>query len=482
VRALALAGALASLVVALFIARPPSTPGVAMRDFESYYAAGATWDADEDPYGRAIWQTERSIPGVVASRNEVLPFVGSPFALPLWGALARLDYGHACLVWGIVLALCALTIVLGALWLAGGSLRGPEATAVLALGVGFGPLTSGLALGQTAIVACAGLVLVTIALRAREPLRAWLAAIAAALQPNLALALVTLFDRRSRWMLFGSAVLAVGIVSTLALGGIAPVCHYATLLSAHADAERFLAIQVTPAAAFRALGLLPALAMAAGLLIALLVALRTLSVVRALGDDQAARLAVGCAALPLVNPFAHEHDLTVALIASVIALRRLRGRLWVVAAAATLLVAVDWLALAQRPTALAQRIALALAASLAIVALRPEPVRRVHFFFGASALGVAVLGLYAAHDPLPIWPDALSSLHPAGMLSISALWALEQQRSGIAALHPLWGALRLISLCGCAVLWQACAAGLGALPDTNRPAPTRSQATAALWA
>ena len=55
-----------------------------MRDFESYWAAGSAWSAGDDPYSRQIWRAERLVPGVNANREELLPFVGPPFGLPLW--------------------------------------------------------------------------------------------------------------------------------------------------------------------------------------------------------------------------------------------------------------------------------------------------------------------------------------------------------------------------------------------------------------
>lgn len=61
-----------------------------MRDFEAFYAAGVAANHGADPYGRAIWDAEKTIPGVDLSHNETLPFVGPPAGLPLWRALARL--------------------------------------------------------------------------------------------------------------------------------------------------------------------------------------------------------------------------------------------------------------------------------------------------------------------------------------------------------------------------------------------------------
>ena len=96
--------ALALAVLAATAFRPPPTIGPFARDFEAYYAAGATWNAGGDPWSRDIWQTERTIPGVDATRDELLPFAGPAASLPLWSVLARLPFDAARVVWLILLA------------------------------------------------------------------------------------------------------------------------------------------------------------------------------------------------------------------------------------------------------------------------------------------------------------------------------------------------------------------------------------------
>jgi hypothetical protein len=150
-----------------FLLHPAPTPGPSLRDFESYYAAGSTWRYHGDPYSRQVWRTERTIPGVVAAREELLPFVGPPFALPLWDALARLPWQTATALWGSVMALGLAAVALGSLRLAGGRIDALDSVAVLVLAAGFGPLTSGVALGQAAIVSCAAIVLTPLLLGPR---------------------------------------------------------------------------------------------------------------------------------------------------------------------------------------------------------------------------------------------------------------------------------------------------------------------------
>src|SRR6202011_4122617 len=136
-RRLGLAGALIAIALAFTLFRPPPTQGPFARDFEAYYAAGATWNAGGDPWSRAVWTTERGIAGVDTSRDEMLPYVGPAAALPLFGALARLPFSAAVVVWTASLVAAFAALVLAALALA--PARGTTAifaAALLAIGSG----------------------------------------------------------------------------------------------------------------------------------------------------------------------------------------------------------------------------------------------------------------------------------------------------------------------------------------------------------
>jgi hypothetical protein len=477
-RHVALAGAVVAILVAFFVVRPQSTPGPVMRDFESYWAAGSAWAAGDDPYSRQIWRAERLVPGVDASREELLPFVGPPFGLPLWAQLARLDYARAALIWSVVLAVAFLILTLGSLRLAsddassesiigeritdrrsirngGEGIDGFDRLAVLVLAAGFGPLTSGLALGQVAVVACAGTIVALGALRGRNALGAAAGALVAALQPNIALALGARFgDRRATIALALAAFVAL-VGSYFAAGGGAGLLRYVMMLREHAQAERFLAIQTTPAAIARAFGASPQLAGGIGLGLTALVLLWLAVQLTTRGYGALERFAIASAALPLAWPFAHEHDFALLFFPAVFALRRSGGVLALVAATVgTLLVAVNWLGLAQRPEARIQTIALTAAAAFAIVILTrrlPWPALGL----GACAIAaIVILGSLAATHPLPIWPDALpANFRVDHAASVTAVWAAEQHASGIDGVDPLSGALRALSLLGCLLLW-----------------------------
>jgi len=453
-RRVALAAALAALVIAFFPLRPKPTAGPVFRDFESYYAAGVTWRYHGDPYGRDVWRTERTIPQVDAARDELLPFVGPPFGLPLWNAFGNCPWPVATALWGTILGLSLGAIAFGSLRLARVPSDALDALAVLVVAAGFGPLTSGVALGQAAVVSCAAIVVVPFLLGPRRVFGASAALLAAALQPNLAVALVARLGGIRMWIaaLFAATVALGG--SLIATGGPAGCAHYLETLRAHAAAERFLAIQTTPAAVARALGASAALAGTVAIVLALAavagVAWQCASR-RYAADD---RLALACAALPLILPFAHEHDFTIVFFPALVAVRRARGVAWVVAAFAFLAVGTDWLGLAQRATGAYETAALTLAAALGTAVLARDRLRPYHLLPALAALAVLAVASVAAGHPLPTWPDALAAgFHERFDVPAAVVWHDEQIQSGIGALVPLWGALRLVSLAGCALVW-----------------------------
>jgi len=331
------------------------------------------------------------------------------------------------------------------------------------LAAGFGPLTSGFALGQVAVVACAGTIVALAALRARNALGAAAGALLAALQPNVAIALGARFgDRRATIALVLAAFVSL-VGSFFAVGGGAGLLRHLTMLREHARAEQFLAIQTTPAAIARAFGASPQFAAGIGFGLAALVLLWLFVQLTVHGHEPLKRFAITSAALPLAWPFAHEHDFTLLFFPAIFALRRSDGTLKLVAILATLLVAVDWLGLAQRPDGLRQTIALTAAAALALVVLaRGLPWSKLVIGMLAVAAVIYLGGIAAAH-PLPIWPDALpANFHVDHAASVTAVWAAEQHASGIDRLDAFWGTLRAFSLGGCALLWFASSRTRGA--------------------
>ncbi|GAC1444488.1 MAG: hypothetical protein NVSMB59_11180 [Vulcanimicrobiaceae bacterium] len=470
-----LAAATVAFLVALLVAPHEKTQGPPLRDFEAYYAAGETWQVGGDPYSRDIWRGERNVPGVVAARDELLPFVGPPFGLPLWSVLARLPFGVASIAWGAVLGLAFTTVTIGSLILARGRLRWPAVAATLLLAAAFAPLTSAVALGQVALVSCAAIVALPFALRPRGTFGAIVAAFVAGLQPNLAIVLaVRVGDARARIAYVCAALVAI-LGSTLAAstGGLA---RYAAIIRDHGAAERFIAIQTTPGAVAYALGASPAVASAFALALAVVVVAVVGWQSRSPRYAPVERLFLACAAVSLVLPFAHEHDFAIAFAPALVLVTRARGTAWSCAACATLALGIDWLGLAQRPNDLVATLSLAFAGACALVALAPERLSPRHALPFALVAVVAVVAPLAATHRLPVWPDALpANFHVAAKLPAAVVWQAEQAASGIATREPMWGWLRTIPLVAAAALWATASYAFAAAAE---PATQRASARA----
>ncbi len=448
-----LAIAFASIAVAVLAERPRPTPGPFLRDFEAYWSAGSAWNAQADPYGGAIWKKERRVAGVDAGRDEILPFVGPPAALLVWALFARLPYATAAFLWSALLGISLLLLVASALRGGREAIASFRGLAGLALAVAFGPITSDLALGQVALPAFAGATLVVLA--AVPSLRsATAAACLAFVQPNLSLGLFSQLGRNR-----ATSALALGAVVTYALGALAggwtwPL-EYARVVAAHGAAEQFAAIQLSPAAIAFGFGATPLAARSTAMMVTLL-AIAAAMLIGFRVRDHFACFAAFSALAPFATGFFHEHDLVVAYPAAVWCALRTRARLRIVALCGTLLVCVDWLGLAQRPTGIAQSALLALAALCAFTALAHESELRGELIAGfiLAALFAAAAWL-AVHNPAPVWPDALGAFHAPAGASIATVWAAELRASGLLAAIPAWALLRSLSLLGCALLAYA---------------------------
>ena len=453
------------MLVAVTAVRPPPAHGPFGRDFEAYYAAGATRNAGGDPWSRDVWRVESTIGGVDRG-EELLPFVGPAFVLPLFAALARLPFGAAERVWSGMLAAALGALVLASLAL----VRERRVVALLAAFVfciASGTGTSALALAQAALLAAAGMACALVALDRRRAVAAVPAIVIAAVQPNVALALVARLRDRTALIATACALACVTAI-TLAGGGVRSLLAYVQRLGAHGDAERFIAIQYTPTAIAHAWGATAPTASALGAAVAIVAVLAAIvAIVRArLGALDGTLLAI--AALPLAVPFFHEHDFVVELIPLLVVAVRARGTVRALAGAAAALVGVDWFGLAQRPPAAAQILALGAASMLAFVALgRSARLSR------ADAVPLALLAVTAcialplarAHHA-PTWPDALPPTYRApANVPASSVWADEQHVAGLDGADPVWGALRAIPLAGCVVLAAAVVAGARRRPE-----------------
>lgn len=441
--------ALALLVVGFFIVRPNGVSGPAMRDFEAFYAAGATANAGADPYGRAIWQAERAIPGVDTTHDETLPFVGPPAVLPLWRALALLPFSTAGRIWGAMLACAMLVFVFGTLVLIGAP---EEVTIVLGAAIfagAFGALVSDVALGQLALFSAAAIIATLLLLRSRSWLVASLTSAVAAFQPNLCIVLIPRATDLRALVAFALGAI-VFLVMMLHAGGLGAVERYVHLLAIHGEAEKRTVIQITPpgvALGFGAAEATVAFVRYASALVALV--LGVLAIRRI--PEPVARVGIAVCVLPFVVPFFHEHDFILLLLPALYCAIHARGTTLAFSALASTMCGVDWLGLGQRPNAEVQSVVLSIACALGFALL--AHMRREALAGLVVPLVVIVVSLVARTHPVPIWPDALPpSWHGPVDANVSTLWGLEQRAAGLETQDPVWAFLRLVALVSDALL------------------------------
>ncbi len=434
-----------AIIAAIFIAiallgfHPPGEPGVTLRDFEAYYAAGATWLAHGDPYSLSIWNVEAHIPGVVASRHEVLPFVGAPATLPLWSLFARLPYHVATVLWTILL-FCALVTVFIAtgrlLYLSYG-----HAVLTVVLALAFVPITSDFGLGQAALAAYGFAVFAL----TTPPSLATVAVALSVLQPNVAFGLVAMFEsQRATLALIGGAIV-IYVVGALADGTQWPVTYLRTL-AAHAQAERFAAIQYTPTAVLYGFGIPPSVAQVVGTAVAVVIfVVGVFGAIRA--DTLAHRFAILCCAVPFVAGFFHEHDFVVLFVPVILALSHARNT--TVTVVATFLVGINWLDFAQQPQALPQDVILAAALLIAAIGFQPQ---RNYVVAGLVLAAITILGAWIGNThPLSIWPNDMHGV--ARGATIAQVWKNEQLQTGLLRPDAAAAALRSFALLGSALLF-----------------------------
>jgi hypothetical protein len=438
------------ILVAIVAVRPRPTPGPLLRDFEAYWSAGAAWNARADPYGRAVWEAERGVPGVDARRDEILPFVNPPWTLAAWTLFARLPYDAAARVWAAILVASLGALGVAVLYATHVPVRPAAFLAAVGLAIGFGPITSGIALGQLALPAFLGAVLVVVAAARSLPV-ATAAACAAFAQPNVALGLIAQLGRRRV-----AVALLLGAAAAYAFGaafaGTAWPISYARAVFTHGAAERFSAIQFTPASIAHGLGAVDVTAQLMGAGIAALSVIGAVLLARRV-NDPFERFAGCCALVPFVAGFFHEHDFVVAYPAALCCAIRARGTIRAVSLAGTLLVAVDWLGLSQRPSGILQSALLAAAAVAAFAALGNEMHlrRSIAVLLSFTTLFAAAAWLGAEH-PAPVWPDALGAFRASAGESLAAVWAQEQVKAGLLGIAPAWSVLRSLPLLGSAIL------------------------------
>ncbi|HXP93223.1 MAG TPA: glycosyltransferase family 87 protein [Candidatus Binatia bacterium] len=467
------AGALGLGLVIFFAAvfllfRPYSVPGPMMRDFEAYYAAGATWAAGGDPYSTQIWTVEKTIPGVDAARTEVLPFLGPPISLPFWAILARFPFEIAAKLWGAILGVAVLVIFLGSFTLAGRKIRWSDAPIIVALAAAFSPLSYGFSLGQSALVAIAMVIAALWLLRdGRWPWSALASFGALVLKPNVSFALLGLLRSRRGFVSLAAACGAFVVTNLIVAGGPDEIGRYARALRGHTSAERFSFLQITPASILFGFGI-PAPAAAALGVVCALIAVAVLAIVvyrtRARELESAA---LACAVLPLVSPFLHVHDLIVVFLPAMLCLHRARGWAWVAGAIGTVIVATDWVAMTQGKIGGVYDFLVALIVGLEIVALAPAVPLRLRLAPFVVALCILPIWAAAPSQAVGLWPDGLPRGFTVSLNQpVSAVWEAEQVAAGLERVDPFAAFVRSLSLAGSVLVWGSLAATLAGYPRT----------------
>jgi hypothetical protein len=357
-------------------------------------------------------------------------------------------------VWTVLLLASACALAVAALALARAR-RTAALLGALLLGIASGPETSAIALGQVALIAAAAIACALLAFERRALAAGTVATLVAALQPNLAVALIARMRDRSAIAATSLAALAFVALTLVAGGGLPGIRAYLHRLAEHGAAERFVAIQHTPAAIAWAFGASADLALIAGTVCAVAAVAITIAATVAAKLDPLDGTLLALAALPFAVPFFHEHDFVVELLPLTVLAVRGRGTAPVLTALATALICVNWLNLAQRPEAAAQTVVLGLAAACGYVLLGPgRRATRADLvpFAAVIALACVAIPLGRAH-PAPVWPDGLPPGYRApANADASAVWADEQRVAGLETPQPVWGALRALPLAGCVLL------------------------------
>jgi len=447
-----LALAVAAYLAAICCVRPQATAGAPSRDFEAYYAAGATWARGGDPYSRDIWPIERTLPGVDARRAEVLPFVNPPPLLPALALYARLPFAAATIAWDATLAI-ALLLLIGALLVVARRARDAWAWAsALLLALSFGPISSDLALGQFALIAVAAIAVASAASFRGRLTSAAVATTIAALQPTLAP--VLLAWSRTRRAVFAQILAAIALLAAWAFvaraGNVPSPLGYARLLRAHGAAEGLSLVQFAPAAVAHGLGASVVPAAVIGWIVMLLALAAACAIAWIRRDDPIAVLCGWCALAPLALPFFHEHDFALLLVPGLLLLaRRPAGPIAMWTLGAVLLVGVDWLGIAMRLDGIEQSLLLLVALAAAIVAFAELAPTRVLLALLPIAACVIIL---ANLPPLPVWPDDAGAFSIPPDAAIAAVWHAEQLASGMFATQPAASLFRLLPLAGAGIL------------------------------
>jgi len=453
--ALALA-AVALAAVALVAMRGPASANVLHdpEDLRAFYCAGKAVAAHADPY-RA--EPLRACEVRAARAAGLTPYERLAVPAPLPGyalaPLAILSFAplDATEVLYVVLVAAALALTVAVASKLGG-FPWPAVAAAFVIGDGLNSVANGQLLPFVVLGLCAA----GLALRGRHTALAALCAMAAAIEPHVALpALIALFIGvpAARWMLVaGLAVLAVIAVAALGLG--ANVEYVARVLPAHAHSELWANSQFSLSTLLARSGANATLASALGeLSYAVTCALGIIAGLRFARRFDAPELIV---LLPpafalLGGPFVHLTQMAVAIPALLVLMRRLPESRPALAVAIVLL-ALPWQDLAENdvPAVVAVCVAVTFAIGRWIWG---APLRTIGVaVFAFAALGASEVALRnALARPAIDATAAIAAADRTGVLA-EATWTAfnatddTDQRLYLGSHAPTWAGLTIFAI------------------------------------
>jgi hypothetical protein len=436
-----------------------SSMGLPISDFSAYWAAGQLWLQGGDPYGVGIWNVEQTLPGFNPSHIELLPFVGPPLSLPLWGALGKIPYTGAALAWGVLLVGCVAVLIILPARLAARRIRRSDAVSLLLLAVSSGPFITGVSSGQAALPAVAAVVVaVYSASRRRWIPVAFATIVAGLLKPNDALVLMSTLREAMAFFVVASSAIVSGLANVAIVHGIHPLIAYIGVVRSQDAAERTFAFQFAPAAIAYGFGMSREAAGVLGAVLAALAVTATVAAIRVTRASLVDGVALACALFPFVPPYEHEPDTVLALLPALLVVFRARGRTWALGAIGTVLLFMNPFALTQGWPGTIFAAAMATIAALQFATLAPQACRSVRFAPLTVVPLVLFLGVLAPPHRLPIWPPAVPArvVVTAGA-SPSAIWNAELTALQLNTQRPWVSLLRLLTLSGCACIGIAMA-------------------------
>jgi hypothetical protein len=426
--------------------------GATMPDFAAYYSAGRYWSHGGNPYSRGIWSVEKTLPGVNAGHEELLPFVGPPLSLPLWAALGELPYAVAATIWGAVLAVCAIVLIAVPVRLARRSIGGSAAVSLLMLTLVAGPIVTGISVGQAALPAAAAIDLAIVFAASRRWLLMALATMTAAmLKPNDALVIGGTIRELATLLVTGTSALVSALANVPFAGGFQGALGYLDVLAHQSASERLFAYQMTTTSIAYGLGINAHDAALTGGCLSVVALAALVAAIRFTRANVVDGAAIACALFPFIVPFVHEPDLTIVFLPALLVVLRTQGWTWVLGATGTVLLCVDAFAMGQGPLGLVFTVVTAAVACLQVAALARRGLRWERLVpLGIIPL-LLVLGMFAPGAHLPMWPAALPEyVAVAPDATASAEWHDEIAASGLEEQRPWDSLLRLLTLCGCA--------------------------------